>query len=117
MKKLVLILIAAGTFLILPSVSQAQSPLADQQSANTELVQLTEQLNRVAVNLGHIASFLKSQPHSDTNTDKSCTLSHKLGILQKNLRKTAQKIDQIQADRAMQPVKEAEDDDDLQDLV
>ncbi len=116
MKKIVLTLIAAGTFLILPSVSQAQStPLATRQSDTNELVQLTRQLNQVAVNLGQVATILDTHSNAAVNA-KDSNLSKTINKLQENLKNAVEKIERIKADRAIHSSEETEEDD-LQDLV
>ncbi len=116
MKKLVLTLIAAGAFLLAPSISQAQStPTKFQPETNAELVQLTEQLNQVAANLSQVAHILDVHSNTDVNeTDSKLTQS--INKLQKNLKNAVQAIEKIKADRAIHSSGETQDDD-LQDLV
>jgi len=116
MKKLVLTLIAAGAFLIAPSLSQAQNvKTAHKQCGNSELVQLTEQLSQVAVSLEQVANVLDVHSNKLVNA-KDGKLSQKIIELQKNLEKAAQKLEKIEADRNIHSAPEVNEDD-LQDLV
>ncbi len=117
MKKLFLTLITAGAFLIAPSVSQAQNVKpADNQSSNSDLVQLTKQLNQVAVNLGQVAIVLDT--HSNKSVDATDSkLSQKINELQENLEKAAQELEKIKEDRNIHSAPETDEDVDLLDTV
>jgi len=116
MKKLFLTLIAAGTFLIVPSVSQAQTASLNDSQNGTELIQLTEQLNRVAVNLGQVAIVLDAHSNKIVNS-KDSKLSRKIDELHDSLIKATQKIEKIKADRNIHSVPETEDEINLLDTV
>ena len=116
MKKLFLTLIAAGAFLIAPSFSQAQDISAvSNQTSNSELVQLTDQLNQIAISLERVAKVLDY--HTNKTVDvKDSKLSQKINELRDNLERATQKIEQIKADRKIHSAPE-NDEDDLQDLA
>ncbi|GEM_PF-4025940 len=113
MKKLFLTLIAAGALFLTPLVSQAQTfaKSGNQTGTSTELLQISDQLNKLAIHLGQVADALDVHLNSDVDV-KDSQLSKKINELQKNLEKTTRKIEKIQKDRNIHTAPETDEDED-----
>jgi len=118
MKKLLLTILAAGALLLAPVTGQAQTPVTtnSQPGSESELVQLSVQLNKLAVNLGQLTTVL--DVHANQNVDaKDATLTKEIEALKKNLEKAAGNLEKIQNDRQIHSAPDSDEDDDLLDTV